>query len=102
MELTKTTIVNRITENYSAIEKYGVVKIGLFGSYARNANNEKSDIDILVEFKLEATTYDNYFDLIEFLESIFQKKVDLVTIETVSPYISPSILKEVEYIERAA
>ena len=50
----------------------------------------------------EEKTYDNFFDLYEFLETLFDKKVDLITTASLSPYIGPDILKEVEYIEIAA
>ncbi len=66
----------------------------VFGSYARGDFNEKSDIDILIEFKEGKEK-----DLFEFialerkLSEILDKKVDLVTINSVSPYIKEEILR---------
>jgi len=91
-----------VSQNISHIRKFGVLKIGIFGSYVKNKEKADSDIDFLVELNPEETTYDNYFDLVEYLEGLFQNKVEVVTIDSLSPYIGPHILKEVEYIESAA
>jgi predicted nucleotidyltransferase len=57
-----------------------------------------SDIDFLVELKKEKKTFRNFMALIYFLESLFQKKVDLVTDQSLSPHIGQHILKSVEYV----
>jgi len=78
-------------------EKYGVRRIGVFGSYVRGEQGEKSDIDILVEF--DKPTFDNFINLSLYLEELFGRKVDLVTIKGLSPYISPIVEKEVVWCE---
>jgi predicted nucleotidyltransferase len=60
--------------------------------------NLLSDIDILVAFKPEQKTFENFMNLSFFLEDIFGRSVDLVTVEALSPYIGPHILEEVEYV----
>ena len=55
-------------------DKYKVNKIGLFGSFARNEETDKSDIDILVDMP---SSFDNYFDLKYFLEKNFKRNVNL-------------------------
>jgi uncharacterized protein len=82
---------NEIKENFS------VKRIGLFGSYAKGEETDESDIDILVEF--EKPTLDNFMGLVFYLEDIFGKKVDLVTRKSLSPYIRPSVEKEVIWCE---
>ncbi len=77
-------------------EKFGVSKIGLFGSSAREEQNESSDIDILVEF--EEPSFDRFMDLSFFLEELLGKPVDLVTTNGISPYIEPTIRKEVIWV----
>lgn len=77
-------------------EKFGVSKIGLFGSSARDEQVESSDIDILVEF--EKPSFDRFMDLSFFLEELFGKTVDLVTTNGISPYIEPAIRKEVIWV----
>ncbi|MHA1130663.1 MAG: nucleotidyltransferase family protein [Candidatus Helarchaeota archaeon] len=96
-DLNKAKIFELLRKNKLQFQKYGVKKIGLFGSYVRDENQEESDIDFLVEFEEEKKNYDNFIELVFLLEEIFKKKVDLLTIESLSPYIKPYILKEVQY-----
>ncbi|NCO55207.1 MAG: toxin-antitoxin system toxin subunit [Bacteroidetes bacterium CG02_land_8_20_14_3_00_31_25] len=58
-------------------EHFGVEEIALFGSYVRGEETEESDIDIMV--KISMKTLKNYFSLLDYLESKFKKKIDLVT-----------------------
>jgi len=78
-------------------QKYGVKRIGIFGSFARNEEKEESDVDILVEFESDFETFDNYIELKYFLEDLFRRKVDLVTSEALRPQLKDEILKEVMY-----
>ena len=75
------------------INKYNVKRIGIFGSYAKGQQKEESDIDVLVEF--EKPTFDNFIELSFFLEELFYKKVDLLTPKSLSPYMQPTVEKEV-------
>lgn len=68
----KTDILNFLKENKEQLEsKYHIKKIALFGSYAKNTQNQNSDIDILVDMP---PSFDAYYELKEFLEKSFQKK----------------------------
>ncbi len=96
--LSKSEIIDFLKQNKDAINSYGVRKIGLFGSFVKNEQQEKSDIDILVEFEADKLTYDNYINLAFFLEDSFTRKIDLITSDSLSPYIGPEILEEVEYV----
>jgi len=97
--LTKEQILRKIEENREEIKKYSVIKLGLFGSYIRKEQREKSDIDILVEFEKGGKTFDNYMDLKFFLEELFGHGVDLVISDTIKPRLKPYIMTEVEYAE---
>jgi len=80
-------------------ELFGVNKIGLFGSYVRNEQHPQSDIDILVDFDPEKETFDNFMNLYNYLEELFNsEKIEVVTINGLSPYIGKYILKEVHYV----
>lgn len=57
--LTYNAILTKLAENKSTIAKYGVKRIGLFGSYLRNEQKPTSDIDILVEFEKGKITFDS-------------------------------------------
>jgi len=78
-------------------QKFGVKRLGVFGSYVRDEQAEDSDVDIVVEFEKGRKTFDNFMDLVFFLEELLGKKVDLVTLESVSPFIRPYIAEEVIY-----
>lgn len=78
-------------------QKYGIKKIGVFGSFARGEEKEGSDVDVLVEFEDSFETFDNYIELKYFLEDLFGRKVDLVTVEALRPQLKDDILKEVSY-----
>ena len=94
----KEDIVQILRNHTQAIQAYGVQRYGLFGSFVRNEQRANSDIDILVEFDPDKKTFDNFMNLAFFLEDILGRKVDLITRESLSPYIGPRILQEVEYV----
>jgi predicted nucleotidyltransferase len=94
---TKEDLLRLIAEHQQEIKQLGVKSCGLFGSYVRDQSTSKSDIDVLVEFEPGQKTFDNFMRLAFFLEDLFGSKVDLVTVESLSPYIGPYILDEVEY-----
>ncbi len=75
--------------------RYGVRRIGIFGSCARGEDKEGSDVDILVEF--DRKTFDNYMGLKLFLEEKLGRSIDLVTTEALKPALRDEILKEVQY-----
>ena len=76
-------------------ERFGVRRIGVFGSCARGSRRKKSDIDILVEF--DAPIGWEFIDLKEYLEEILGTKVDLVTTRALKPELRESILNEVVF-----
>ena len=78
-------------------QRYHVKKIGIFGSFARGEETERSDIDVLVDLKDGYETFDNFMDLKYFLEDLFNRKVDLVTIDALRPQLKDDILQEVIY-----
>jgi len=95
--LNKKIIMRSIQDNLSEIKRYGIRRIGVFGSFVRSSQNEKSDIDVLVEFYPGRKSFDNYMDLKFFLEKLLRRKVDLVIKDAVKPRIRTYILKEVLY-----
>lgn len=77
-------------------ENFGVVSIGIFGSYARGDMNPNSDIDIIVE--LSRPLGWELVDLSLYLESRLLINVDLVIKRSLHPLIRDAILKEVQYV----
>jgi predicted nucleotidyltransferase len=102
-ELDHDIIISQLVQNEKDIKQFGVIKIGLFGSFLTGQQNEQSDIDILVEFQKDRNSYDNFINLCFLLDGLFQGiKVDVVTKNSLSPYIGPKILQQVEYVPFSA
>ena len=88
-----------LKSNKNRLKKFGIRNVGLFGSYGRNEQTDKSDIDLLIDFEPEEENFDNLMAVYDFFEKIFKnEKVEVVTMNGLSPYIGPSILKEVQYV----
>jgi len=73
--------------------EYRITVLGIFGSYSRNEQRKKSDIDILVSYDQDATLF-NKIDLKKYLESIFLVKVDLVAEKYIKPVYRDSIMSD--------
>ena len=94
----KELILQMLQAHRSELNRYGVVSVGLFGSYVRNEQNKNSDIDLLLDFEPSAENFDNYLHVCTLLEQVFiGDKIEIVTKNGLSPYIGPSILNEVVY-----
>ena len=74
-------------------DKFGVTRLSLFGSTARDAANPGSDIDILVAFEGPATSK-RYFGVQFYLEDLLGHPVDLVTEKALRPELRSHIEKE--------
>jgi predicted nucleotidyltransferase len=93
----KSELFSALLRNQARLRQYGVKRCGVFGSFARGKQTDQSDVDILVEFEPGKKSFDNFMKLAFFLEETFGRRVELVTPESLSPYIGPHILREVEY-----
>lgn len=94
----KQDILSAIKKSQNEIETFGVKKLGLFGSFAKKEQDLESDINLLVEFEQGKKTFDNFIHLSFLLENLLEHHIELVTSESLSPYIKPHIMKEVEYV----
>ncbi|MBI4431521.1 MAG: nucleotidyltransferase family protein [Candidatus Omnitrophica bacterium] len=91
--LNKDKILNKIRENRSTIvQKYHVKRLALFGSHARGEGRFSSDIDFVVEF--DHKSFDAYMGLKNFLEELFNCRVDLVLPDVIKPRLRDRILGE--------
>jgi predicted nucleotidyltransferase len=91
------SILKAVEAHRPALRKLGVRRLGLFGSGARGAATDSSDLDFLVE--LDRKTFDAYMDVKELLERLFQRRIDLVLADAVKPQIRRRILEETVYAE---
>ncbi|MBI3011816.1 MAG: nucleotidyltransferase family protein, partial [Candidatus Omnitrophica bacterium] len=93
---TRSDVLRRLQGHQQAMRRFGVRRLGLFGSTVRGESRPGSDLDFLVE--LERNSFDAYMDLKFFLEELFQCRVDLVLADTLKPRLREGILKEAEYV----
>jgi len=78
-------------------KKYGVKRLGLFGSYSRDEATEESDIDILVAFERPIGFFD-FIGLEEYLKEKLGAEVELVTEDALKPIIKPRVTRETVYV----
>lgn len=78
-------------------EQFGVKKIGIFGSYVKDTQSEKSDVDILVELE-KPIGFIRFIKLENTFSRLLGIKADLVTKKALKPYIGKQILQEVYYV----
>lgn len=83
-------IRNRI---YPILKRYDVARASIFGSYVRDEETPKSDIDILVDIKTDISLLD-FVGLKQEIEDALGRKVDLVEYDTLKPLLREKILKE--------
>jgi uncharacterized protein len=96
---TKDQVLSLLQEYRQELHRFGVSRCGVFGSFVRDIEiHDQSDVDILVAFEPDQKTFDNFMHLSFFLEDLFGRSIDLVTVESLSPYIGERILGEVEYV----
>ncbi|MBM9546091.1 nucleotidyltransferase domain-containing protein [Leptospira sp. 201903074] len=70
---------------------FGVLKIGIFGSFAKDKVNSDSDVDLLVE--MQSPDFDSFVGLKIYLEKLFERNVDLVRKRN---HIKPSFLNRIQ------
>lgn len=90
-------VILLLENNRDAIREFGVREMGVFGSFARGEQTEKSDVDVLVDLKTE--TFAAYMGLLSYLEDLFGRKVDLVMKDAIKPIIRERILRETVYVQ---
>lgn len=96
MDKNKGDVLRTIRDMQSELaDRFTVLRIGVFGSFARGKTGPESDVDILVE--LREPTFDNYMDLKFYLEEILDNSVDLVIHDAIKPRLKPIIEQEVVY-----
>ena len=96
---TKENIIQILKHSKSNLSKLGIRNIGFFGSYLRNEQSDKSDIDLLIDFNPGMKTFDNYMAICDEVEQLFKnEKIEIVTVNGLSKYIGPKILNEVLYV----
>ncbi len=99
---TKAEIIARLREQQAQLRALGVAQLGLFGSFVRDEAGPGSDVDLLAELEAKALTLNGYFALVDFLEELLGRSVELLTQTSLSRHIGPHILREVANVPLAA
>jgi uncharacterized protein len=99
---TKEDLLLRLQQHGAAITGFGVMRMGLFGSFARDEARPDSDVDLLIEMDPARKTLRNMVGLSTFLQDLLGRKVELVTPQSLNRFIGRHILKEVEHVPLAA
>ncbi|MGD9633512.1 MAG: nucleotidyltransferase family protein [Pirellulales bacterium] len=87
-------VIDRIRILEPELRKLGVKRIALFGSFVAGRQNEESDVDLLIEFMPGQKTFEHFDVVYDLLENAVGRKVELVTVDSLSPFIGPKILRE--------
>ena len=78
-------------------ERFGVVELALFGSFARDEATDASDVDILVRFDGPATSR-SYFGVQFYLEDLLGRRVDMVTDKALRSEFRPYVEREAVHV----
>jgi predicted nucleotidyltransferase len=100
--ITRAEVFSAIVQSQVEILGLGVHRLSLFGSVQRDSARADSDVDLLVEFRPGQKTYDNFVALGDLLERVLNRPVELVTPESLSPFLKAYILSEAQDVVRAA
>jgi hypothetical protein len=98
----KEDLITAILQNTSEIKAFGVIKLGIFGSFVKDKVTGDSDIDFFIEFNPEYKTLKNFVGLAHLLEHVCGRNVEIVTPQSLNKYIGKYIVQEVEYVPFAA
>jgi uncharacterized protein len=98
---TRDQILTFLSQNKKLFrDKFHIVKIGLFGSYARGEQNLDSDIDLLVEFEENTQElYDLKLQIKDFFKASLGIEVDICREKYIKARIKSAILKETVYAD---
>ncbi len=98
----KEEVVELLRQNRDKLREFGVKRVGIFGSAVRDELREDSDIDLVVEFEKDRGGFRDFGGVVEFFETLFKRKVDVLTpggIESIRiKSVKERIKKEVEYV----
>jgi hypothetical protein len=96
--MNRQTTLRLLTKNKPYLSsQFGVIKLALFGSTARDSATASSDVDLLVSFDGPATSA-RYFGVKFFLEDLLGCPVDLVTDKALRPELRPFIEQEAVHV----
>lgn len=78
-------------------KEFGVTRLGLVGSYARDEARDESDIDLVVTLQSE-NSFRSFFGLLHFLQDNLHPHIDLATEASLKPQVRETILQDIHYV----
>ncbi len=98
---TQKQILDFISKNKTLLKtQFHISKIGLFGSYARNEQTDKSDIDLIVDFDENTNNlYDIKIEMKKFFKDNLNVEVDICREKYIKPRFKNRIIKEAIYVD---
>src|SRR5438309_1228033 len=94
----KDQLLALIAEHQQQLKALGVKRCGIFGSFVRDDPGRASDTDLRVELEPGRKSFDKFMQLAFLFEELFGRRVDLLTLESLIPYLGPYIVRKMEYI----
>lgn len=98
--LARREILSLLRAQAESLRRYGVKRVGLFGSYATGKQTKGSDIDLLLEF--ERPSFDNFMEVSNYLERLLGRKVDVLTPQGIEGIrvkeVAESIKRSIVYV----
>ncbi len=95
--MTKEAIIEILKKQKPVMQKkYGLTDLALFGSYSRNEQNDNSDIDLLVDFKI--TPGLNYFDMLYEFDDLFKVEVQVISRKAIKLKYFKAIEEDLIYV----
>jgi len=91
----RSDVLARLSVDASNLRAMGLARCAVFGSFSRDqAIHPESGVDLLVSFQPGRKDFDAYLELVDHLETILARRVDLVTTEGLSRHLAASVLAE--------
>lgn len=96
--LQKETLLKQL-QNYKPVlsERFGIKKIALFGSFARDEATQSSDIDLVI-LEMKEKKLKNRLGAKKFLEEKIGRKVDMGYLNSMKSYIRNAVEKELVHV----
>lgn len=88
--MTRDEVLSLLAQHQAELAAFGLRRLALFGSVARNEAGPDSDIDVLVEFDGD-TTFSRYAKLYDCLEEILPRRVDLAIASSIRPVLREGV-----------
>ena len=99
MPLKRPDAIQILSKHRHDIAELGVVGIGLIGSVARNEARDASDLDVVIDLPPEHQTLREYFAVIDYLETQFGLRVDVLMLDTLRPRFRRAIERDIVWID---